>query len=207
MFFKKKIIVTEEMKQTLQSFDEIPWASCCGIPYKKESYYPYIQETSQASVEKILKHTMNYSDTVCLVNLFKEGVSRADAFILQAAGWRFYQNTFLPCVKASWLAYEKRIKKGQGLDLNLVEKNFLNYYGFDNAIGLHLSRLLQYLLVEQYFRESFPQFPLFFSQIIDIYKAGHIVIGWKGKFNTHEVDINSDNGKPILSTDGRLIIW
>ena len=39
MFFKKKIIVTEEMKQTLQSFDEIPWASCCGIPYKKESYY------------------------------------------------------------------------------------------------------------------------------------------------------------------------
>ena len=50
MFFKKKIIVTEEMKQTLQSFDEISWASCCGIPY--------IQETSQASVEKILKHTM-----------------------------------------------------------------------------------------------------------------------------------------------------
>ena len=58
MFFKKKIIVTEEMKQILQSFDEISWASCCGIPYKKESYYPYIQETSQASVEKILKHTM-----------------------------------------------------------------------------------------------------------------------------------------------------
>ena len=85
MFFKKKIIVTEEMKQTLQSFDEISWASCCGIPYKKESYYPYIQETSQASVEKILKHTMNYSDTVCLVNLFKEGISRADAFILQTA--------------------------------------------------------------------------------------------------------------------------
>ena len=76
MFFKKKIIVTEEMKQTLQSFDEISWASCCGIPYKKESYYPYIQETSQASVEKILKHTMNYSDTVCLVNLFKEGLLR-----------------------------------------------------------------------------------------------------------------------------------
>ena len=31
MFFKKKIIVTEEMKQTLQSFDEIPWASCCFL--------------------------------------------------------------------------------------------------------------------------------------------------------------------------------
>ena len=74
MFFKKKIIVTEEMKQTLQSFDEFLWVSCCGIPYKKESYYSYIQETSQASVEKILKHTMNYSDTVCLVNLFKEGL-------------------------------------------------------------------------------------------------------------------------------------
>lgn len=131
---------------------------------------------------------MNYSDTVCLVNLFKEGICRADAFMMQTAGWRFYQDTFLPCVKASWLAYEKRVKKGQGLDLNLVEKNFLNYYGFDNAIDLHLSRLLQYLLVEQYFRGSFPQFPLFFSQIIDIYKAGHIVIGWKGKFNTHDVD-------------------
>ena len=54
MFFKKKIIVTEEMKQTLQSFDEIPWASCCGIPYKKESYYSYIQETSQANVETLV---------------------------------------------------------------------------------------------------------------------------------------------------------
>ena len=85
MFFKKKIIVTEEMKQTLQSFDEISWASCCGIPYKKESYYPYIQETSQASVEKILKHTMNYSDTVCLVKfnfpVYKDGKEVREVFL------------------------------------------------------------------------------------------------------------------------------
>lgn len=37
MFFKKKIIVTEEMKQTLQSFDEISWASFCGIHFDKLS--------------------------------------------------------------------------------------------------------------------------------------------------------------------------
>ena len=36
--------------------------------------------------------------------------------------------------------------------------------------------MVQYLLVEQYFLERFPQFPLFFNRIIDIYKDGHIVL-------------------------------
>lgn len=207
MFFKRKIIFTEEMKQTLQSFDKISWFSCCGVPYEKSSYYLYIQEKSPERVEKILRHTMNYSGTVCLVNLFKEGARRADTFILQTAGRRFYQDVFIPCVEGSWNAYEKRVAKGWGMDLNLAEKRFLQSYGFDNTMELHLCRILQNLLIEQYFLESFPQFPLFFSRIIDIYKDGHIVIGWKGKFATHEVDLKSENGTPISPTDGSLIIW
>ena len=35
MFFKKKIIVTEEMKQTLQSFDEISWLLVVAFRIKK----------------------------------------------------------------------------------------------------------------------------------------------------------------------------
>ena len=101
MLFKKKIVFTEGMNETLCSFDEIPWFSCCGVSYDKPSYYPYLQEKDPKRAEKLLLHTKNYSGTVCLTNLFKEGICRADTFILQTAGWKFYQNEFMPCVEAS----------------------------------------------------------------------------------------------------------
>ena len=125
MLFKKKIVFTEGMNETLCSFDEIPWFSCCGVPYDKPSYYPYLQEKDPKRAEKLLLHTKNYSGTVCLTNLFKEGICRADTFILQTAGWKFYQNEFMPCVEASWRTYEKRALKANGLDLNSAGKRFL----------------------------------------------------------------------------------
>ena len=102
---------------------------------------------------------------------------------------------------------KKRALKANGLDLNSVEKRFLRDYGFPDSIDLQLCRMVQYLLVEQYFLERFPQFPLFFSRIIDIYKDGHIVLGWSGRFASHETNLENENGVPILPTDGSLIIW
>ena len=139
MLFKKKIVFTEGMNETLCSFDEIPWFSCCGVPYDKPSYYPYLQEKDPKRAEKLLLHTKNYSGTVCLTNLFKEGICRADTFILQTAGWKFYQNEFMPCVEASWRTYEKRASKANGPDLNSVEKRFLRDYGFPDSIDLQLN--------------------------------------------------------------------
>ena len=143
MLFKKKIVFTEGMNETLCSFDEIPWFSCCGVPYDKPSYYPYLQEKDPKRAEKLLLHTKNYSGTVCLTNLFKEGICRADTFILQTAGWKFYQNEFMPCVEASWRTYEKRALKANGLDLNSVEKRFLRDYGFPDSIDLQLCRIVR----------------------------------------------------------------
>ena len=146
MLFKKKIIFTEGMNETLCSFDEIPWFSCCGVSYDKPSYYPYLQEKDPKRAEKLLLHTKNYSGTVCLTNLFKEGICRADTFILQTAGWKFYQNEFMPCVEASWRIYEKRASKANGLDLNSAEKRFLRDCGFPDSIDLQLCRMVQYWL-------------------------------------------------------------
>ena len=156
MLFKKKIVFTEGMNETLCSFDEIPWFSCCGVSYDKPSYYPYLQEKDPKRAEKLLLHTKNYSGTVCLTNLFKEGICRADTFILQTAGWKFYQNEFMPCVEASWRTYEKRASKANGLDLNSAEERFLRDCSFPDSIDLQLCRMVQYLLVEQYFLERFP---------------------------------------------------
>ena len=145
------------------------------------------------------------------------------------AGWKFYQDEFMPCVEASWRTYEKRASKVNGLDLNSVGKRFLRDCGFPDSIDLQLCRMVQYLLVEQYFLERFPdlqlcrmvqyllveqyflerfpQFPLFFSRIIDIYKDGHIVLGWSGRFASHETNLENENGVPILPTDGSLISY
>lgn len=81
MLFKKKIVFTEGMNETLCSFDEIPWFSCCGVPYDKPSYYPYLQEKDPKRAEKLLLHTKNYSGTVCLTNLFKEGICALPGFV------------------------------------------------------------------------------------------------------------------------------
>lgn len=102
---------------------------------------------------------------------------------------------------------KKRASKANGLDLNSAEKRFLRDCSFPDSIDLQLCRMVQYLLVEQYFLERFPQFPLFFSRIIDIYKDGHIVLGWNGRFASHETNLENENGTPILPTDGSLIIW
>ena len=104
-------------------------------------------------------------------------------------------------------ALMKKASKANGLDLNSAEKRFLRDCGFPDSIDLQLCRMVQYLLVEQYFLERFPQFPLFFSRIIDIYKDGHIVLGWNGRFASHETNLENENGTPILPTDGSLIIW
>ena len=102
---------------------------------------------------------------------------------------------------------KKEASKANGLDLNSAEKRFLRDCSFPDSIDLQLCRMVQYLLVEQYFLERFPQFPLFFSRIIDIYKDGHIVLGWNGRFASHETNLENENGTPILPTDGSLIIW
>ena len=71
------------------------------------------RKRTQNEQKKLLLHTKNYSGTVCLTNLFKEGICRADTFILQTAGWKFYQNEFMPCVEASWRTYEKKSIEGK----------------------------------------------------------------------------------------------
>lgn len=48
MLFKKKIVFTEGMNETLCSFDEIPWFSCCGVPYDKPSYYLCMEQYMMA---------------------------------------------------------------------------------------------------------------------------------------------------------------
>ena len=34
-----------------------------------------------------------------------------------------------------------------------------------------------------------------------------IVLGWNGRFASHETNLENENGTPILPTDGSLIIW
>ena len=75
---------------------------------------------------------------------------------------------------------KKKQQKANGLRSKLGgKKDSFVIMAFPDSIELQLCRMVQYLLVEQYFLERFPQFPLFFSRIIDIYKDGHIVLGWK----------------------------
>ena len=70
MLFKKKIVFTEKMNETLRSFDEMPWFSCCGVPYDKPSYYPYIQEKDPKRAEKLLLQICSKKAFVVQIPLF-----------------------------------------------------------------------------------------------------------------------------------------
>ena len=54
------------MNETFRSFAEIPWFSCCGVPYDKTSYYPYLQEKDQKRAEQLLLYTKNYEEQSAL---------------------------------------------------------------------------------------------------------------------------------------------
>lgn len=58
-------------------------------------------------------------------------------------------------------ALMKKSIEGKWPRSKLGGKRFLRDYGFPDSIDLQLCRMVQYLLVEQYFLERFPQFPLF----------------------------------------------
>lgn len=44
--------------------------------------------------------------------------------------------------------------------------------------------------------------PFLFPEVAD-----DIVLGWSGRFASHETNLENENGVPILPTDGSLIIW
>ena len=61
---------------------------------------PKTSRKTTAAYKELLRNRLPYE-------FVQEGICRADTFILQMAGWKFYQDEFMPCVEASWRTYEK----------------------------------------------------------------------------------------------------
>jgi hypothetical protein len=61
------------------------------------------------------------------------------------------------------------------------------------------------ILKEVYYKTLFDNYPTFWIDILDVYLQGHIVIGWLGKFPSHEVQVKEI--LPISPSEGILNIW
>jgi hypothetical protein len=48
-----------------------------------------------------------------------------------------------------------------------------------------------------------PNMPIFYNNVFEIYKDGHIIIGWEGK----EIEKDIWSTEAIKITDGKIIIY
>lgn len=207
MFFRRKIKSMYIMEQITDIIENTAWFSSCGLSYEKPSYYQFIQYDDSNAVETRLNHRLNYSGNTSLENLFKEGLCRADAFALETCGWKFYQNEFLKTMQLIWKTYEDAICRFPGLDLKRKERDLLESCRFDPSLKLCTEQLVQYLVLEKVFVKESPQYPVFFSHVFEIYKEGHAVIGWKGRFPSHDRNLEDECIHPISPDEGKLVIW
>lgn len=206
-FSGKKFEFKEASSKLTDKLLQMKLFSHCGIPFIENLHFQYKQELAVERAETILNHTSNYSGFTYLENLIKEGTNRADSFVYQKLGRDLYQKEFLPCVEYCWDEIRKSSSRLTSADIRSSECSFLEAQGFTTRPKLYIHQIFQYTLVEQYFIEKTTQFPLFFSNIIDVYEEGHIILGWKERFIKPRERLECEITTSISRSDGCLIIW
>lgn len=196
----------EEMEQAIENFKNIDWFANCGKLYHSEEYYNYIQEEDVMKIDKMLDRVTNYKNFVCLRNLFIEASHREENYILRMSSsvksGKHYVIKILETINNRFL------RKNDEIDFDSISKKIIIECNLNiESVRLELYRFFQNLLLEIYFKNIYVELPLFFNRVFDIYINGHLIIGWQGRFETHDVCIVDRPITPIDPSNGKLIIF
>lgn len=204
--FGKKINFNDKMERAIDQFKHIDWFANCGDLYNQECYYEFLQEDDLLKISKQLGVSTNYKNFVCLRNLFIEGRDREKNYIMRTTS---SVNEGRKTMMRVLDAIDRRFfEKKQEINFDCISDKFLSCYQLGvPGNSLEIRRLFRNLLFELYFAEDDENMPLFFSKIIDIYMNGHIIVGWSGKFRTHEIDLAKSSIVSINPFEGKLILF
>lgn len=196
--FGQKIILTAEMKIMAEKMIGNNWFENCGVSSAFDTQYRIELVHTIDEAEKKLAYKRDVSGFVTLDNLLIEASRRKQLF-LSLNHKNEIENTWNKLTDTIVKAYISNNK----LDIDKIQQNFNSKFGVQ--VDLYLRRIFVETLNELYFKSRIENFPTFFSDIINIYLKGNVVVGWLGKFGSHENQVKEIF--PISPNDGILNVW
>lgn len=190
--FFKKIIFDEDILQSICEISKINWCENVGKSIEQiYCQYDMLQAQTDREALNYLSKETNSKEFVCLENLLIEGLNRSSGYLFDYRREEYNSEWNKISEKADeYVDFQKIIEKE-----NLFNKNN------SSSVNLYLSRIVYHYIICLYFKKNDPNFPTFVLDIFDIYKKGHIVVGWKGKFPSPA----SNNS--ISKEEGILLVW
>lgn len=196
--FGKKIVVTPEMKIMADSLIENDWFINCGLQSDYNTKFKVEIANNISEVEKKLAYKRDVKGFVTLDNLLIEAGRRSQLFLSL-----HHKNEMQHTWNKLTDVIVKEYISNQKFDFDKIQNNFNSLMG--TQTDLYLRRVFINILKEIYFRDYIEGYPTFLSDVADIYLKGNAIIGWIGKFGSHEVQVKEISA--ISINDGVVNIW
>ena len=193
--FRKKIIFTDEMNQFIETVKEIEWFNNCGKVYQKKLFYNYELENIENASKK-LNYVKNYKEFFILENLYITADRRITNF-LRENNEKEYNWTWN---KLADVVNKRFMNNSSEIDFMEIENNYCIKFNVKNNKMIY--KVFRSTLFELFFKNYMPNLPLLYDTIFEIYKDGHIIIGWEGK----QIEADLWSKEPIKKTDGKIKI-
>ena len=199
LLFGKKIIFNEKMFDFIELVKQIDWFSNCGALLDKYLCYEYIIIKDKEKAVKQLNSERNYKNFTSLTNLLIEANRRLghylDKYYEKEAQWTW--NNLADSIN------NKFMNNSNELNFIEIDERFSIEFNVKNKRWIY--QIFLATMVELYFIDYIPNIPAFYTKIFEIFKNGHIITGWEGKFASHETTIFLTT--PIEAKDGKLLIF
>jgi hypothetical protein len=194
--FSSKIQLSDKIEKFILCVKNINWFKNCGEKYLGKIEYDVIFEESLSNASKHLIQE-NHGNFKNIENLFGVADSRLN--------WFFEKNIRKEQSTRNRLIdfMNRRFKNNKEIDFNDIENNYCKVFSINKPRYNWFYWMFSANIIEMYFQDNFKNIPIFYSQIIDIYKNGHIITGWQGKFKSQDLCLDT----PIEKQDGKIIVY
>lgn len=188
----KKIKFNSDILSFINSeLDNINWFSNIDKP-NDLSINNFNIKKIEEKVIRILSSKKDYKNYVGLHNLLLEAENRSSAYLFNNKRKKYNDE---------WNKLANKINSE--IDFNRIKdiEDSFNQLNKTN-IDLLLPYVIRGYVRDLYFKENDNTYPSFFKDIIDIYKKGHIIVGWENRFKFKE----NLKTNPISKEEGTLLI-
>lgn len=200
-YFIKRIQFSTGIEQAIQELDTFQWCSSLGKPTENiDCDYNITRVEDIKDALRLLSRKMDYKGIATLENLFIQADNRATVYLSNNRRREYDTEYNEVSSKLDKLFDFKKIED--------VYNSFNEKYNTD--VKIYLKGVIYGYIHDLYFGNNDKLYPTFFLDILDIYRKGHIIVGWEGKF-AHFRGIKSDRlidwSAKISKEEGNLLVW
>lgn len=200
-YFIKRIQFSTEIERAIQELGTFQWCFNLGEPVKKiDCDYNIVNIRDTKKALRLLSRKRDYKGLTTLEHLFNQADNRMSGYLCDNRR-REYDTEYNQVSNKLGKLFD--FKKIEDVNNSFNEK-------FNTNIRLHLNLFVYGYIHDLYFGNNDKLCPTFFLDILDIYRKGHIIVGWEGKF-AHFRGLKSDRlidwSAKISKEEGNLLVW